>query len=121
MLFVVYSSPEFKWISLGHQVKAYIEMALLFFSIGLVVSVLFTLAIGWPLYLLAMRLSTVNYFTCAFGGVCVTTVPYVFSILLGWMLPQENRTSEVTLIGILMFCGACSGVVFHMLELRNSK
>lgn len=116
MLFFYYLSPEFEWKSLGYQFKNYAENALLFFTVGFVVSVVFAISIGWPLYLLGKHYSAINYITSGLGGVAVTMVPYVFCILFGWNIPSVVESSGLIVFLVLVICGGSGGIIFHFLE-----
>ncbi|MFV0478018.1 MAG: hypothetical protein ACK5ME_09305 [Parahaliea sp.] len=119
MLFFYYLSPDFEWKSLCYQIKNYAENGLLFFTLGFIVSVVFTIAIGWPLYLLAKCYSVVNYVTSGLGGVAVTTVPYVVCIFLGWNIPNLTEDSGLLMILVLAICGGANGILFHFLNKRK--
>jgi len=116
LLFLVYLSPEYKWVSIWHQIGEYVETTLLFFTIGFCVSVFFSLVIGWPLYQVAKRHSAVNYITCSLGGIAVTTIPYFLCLMLGWNVPGVIEKSGAIVFSVLIFCGACGGIVFNRLE-----
>ncbi|MEW8150618.1 MAG: hypothetical protein AB2810_10765 [Candidatus Thiodiazotropha endolucinida] len=116
MLFFYYLSPEFEWESLGLQIKNYAENALLFFTVGFAVSVVFVISIGWPLYLLAKFYSAINYVTSGLGGIAVTMIPYAVCVLLGWNIPSITEYSGLIVLVVLIVCGCVSGVVFHFLS-----
>ena len=119
MLFFYYLSPEFEWRSLGYQFKNYAENALLFFTIGFIVSVVFVIAIGWPLYLLGKHYSFNNYITSGLGGVAVTIVPYAVCVSLGWNIPSVTEYSGLMVFLVLIICGGAGGLIFHFLEKRK--
>ncbi|MBZ0302564.1 MAG: hypothetical protein K8J31_22655 [Anaerolineae bacterium] len=121
MLFFYYLTPEFEWKSLEHQLKNYAENALLFFTIGFVVSVVFVFSIGWPLYLLGKFYSVDNYITSCLGGVAVTTVPYVVCVSLGWNIPSVTEKSGLIVFLVLVICGGVSGLIFHFIEKRKAE
>ncbi len=121
MLFFYYLSPEFEWKSIGYQFKNYAENALLFFTIGFVVSVVFVISIGWPLYLLGKFYSAANYITSGLGGVAVTTIPYVVCIILGWNIPSVTEKPGLIVFLVLVICGGTSGLIFHFIEERNAQ
>ncbi|AZZ94021.1 hypothetical protein ENC22_23605 [Hahella sp. KA22] len=116
MFFFYYLSPEFEWKSLGYQLKNYAENGLLFFTIGFIISTFFSLAIGFPLYLLAKHYSYVNYTTSGVGGMTVTITPYVVCVFLGWNVPNMAETSGLIVIFVLAICGGASGILFHFLN-----
>lgn len=119
MLFFYYLSPEFVWKSLSYQINNYAENALLFFTIGFIVSVVFAISIGWPLYLLAKFNSVVNYVTCSLGGVAVTTIPYVVCMNLGWNIPSVTEKTGLLVFLVLVVCGGTSGVIFRFIEAKS--
>lgn len=121
ILFFYYLSPRFEWVSLGFQLKIYVESALLFFTIGFIVSVIFAIAIGWPLYLLAKFHSAVNYTTSALGGVAVTTVPYVACFFSGWNLPNVTEKTGLILLLGLVISGSAGGITFYFFERRKCE
>lgn len=120
MYFFFYSVPEFKWVSLSYQISNYLETAILFFTIGLVVSIIFAIVIGWPLYWLAKKFSLVNYVTSALGGSAVTVIPLVLCVNSGWNIPSMTTRPGLTLFFILVFCGAVSGIAFNNLESKRN-
>ena len=119
MLFLFYLTPEFEWKSLGYQLKNYAEIASLFFTIGFIVSVVFAIFIGWPLYLLAKFYSAVNYITSGLAGVAITMVPYAVCIFLGWDIPNVAENSGLIVLLVLIVCGGSSGILFHFLEKKQ--
>lgn len=121
MYFFFYSSPSFEWISLSYQVHNYFETAILFFTIGFVVSAIISILIGWPLYWLARKYSLMNYGTCALGGAAVTVVPFVLCVYLGWNIPSVATRPGATVLFVLVFCGASGGVVFRRLVRFSEK
>lgn len=116
MLFFYYLSPEFEWRSLGYQLKGYAENALLFFTIGFIVATFFSIAIGWPLYLLAKYFCVSNYATSGLAGVAVSTTPYAICVFLGWNIPSLTEEAGLIVFLVIAACGGISGVVFHFLE-----
>ena len=116
MYFFFYSKPEFKWISITHQISIYLESAILFFTIGLVISVFCSIVIGWPLYWIAKKYSFVNYGTSALGGALVTIIPLILCIKTGWHIPNLTTRSGWLVIFVLVFCGVISGIVFNLLR-----
>lgn len=116
MLFFYYLSPEFEWRSLSYQFKNYAENALLFFSLGFIVSAILAVCLGWPLYMLAKSYSKVNYITSALGGVAVTITPYIICTFLGWNIPSLTESSGLIVFLVLFVCGGFGGVIFHFLE-----
>lgn len=121
MLFFYYLSPDFEWKSLDYQLKNYAENALLFFTIGFVVSVVFVFSIGWPLYLLGKFYSVNNYITSGLGGMAVTTVPYVVCVSLGWNIPSVTEKSGLIVFLVLVICGGAGGLIFHFFEKRKAE
>lgn len=116
MLFFYYLSQEFEWKSLGYQLMNYAENALLFFTIGFTVSIVFAIFIGWPLYLLAKFYSAVSYITSGLAGVAVTMAPYAVCIFSGWNIPNVTENSGLILFLVLVVCGGASGILFHFLQ-----
>ena len=119
MLSLCYLTPEPKHCLLGCLLKGYAELALLFFTIGFIVSVVFVLSIGWSLYMLAKYYSVNNYITSSLGGVAVTTVPYFVCISSGWNIPGVTEKSGLIVFLVLVICGAVSGLIFHLFEKRE--
>jgi hypothetical protein len=119
MLFLYYLTPEPKYCSLGCLLKGYAEFALLFFTVGFIVSVVFVFSIGWPLYMLAKYYSVNNYITSGLGGVTVTTVPYFICIATGWNIPSVTEKSGLIVFLVLVICGGVSGLIFHFIEKRE--
>lgn len=120
-MFFYYLSPEFEWRSFGYQFRTYAENGLLFFTIGFVLSVLFAVVIGWPLYLLAKLNSIVNYATCGLGGAIVAVTPYAACILLGWNAPNVTEILGLFVFVVLALCGYVSGTVFYYLTKIKQK
>jgi EamA domain-containing membrane protein RarD len=116
MYFFFYDTPEFKWISFSYQIKTYLEIATLFFTIGFVVAVAFSTIIGWPLYWLAKKYSLINYITSARAGIMVTIAPLILCIIFGWNIPSLTTRAGGLILFVLAFCGTISGLVFNMLE-----
>ena len=119
MLLLCYLTPGSKYCSLGCLFKGYADFALLFFTIGFMVSVVFVFSIGWPLYMLAKYYSVNNYITSGLGGVVVTTVPYFICISSGWNIPSVTEKSGLIVFLVLVICGAVSGLIFHFFEKRE--
>ena len=120
MYFFFYKTPEFKWISVSYQIKTYLETAALFFTIGLVISIFFSIVIGWPLYLIAKKFHMVNHITSASGGAAVTIIPLILCIKFGWNIPSLRTSSGQLVFLVLMFCGAVSGIIFNILQSKSA-
>jgi len=119
MLLTHYVIPEVKHCSLGCLLINYVVFTQLFYTIGFIVSVVFVLSIGWPLYMLAKYYSVNNYITSGLGGVAVTTVPYFICISTGWNIPSVTEKSGLIVFLVLVICGGVSGFIFHFIEKRE--
>ena len=111
--------PELKHCSLGCLLINHAVFAQLFYTIGFIVSVVFVLSIGWPLYMLAKYYSVNNYITSGIAGVGVTTVPYFICIATGWNIPSVTEKSGLIVFLVLVICGGVSGLIFHFIEKRE--
>ncbi len=116
MLFYYYLSPDFEWISLNFQIENYLENLVLFYTIGLVISLLFSILIGLPLYFLVQKYFRVGYVFGAIVGAFVGVSPYILAGMLGWNVPGASEISAVLAVCTLTFCGASAGACFVFLE-----
>jgi uncharacterized protein YacL len=121
MIFLVYRNTKFKVISVSQVVGGYFEIAALFFTIGLVISLIISILVGWPLYWIARRTRMVNWVVSLFSGILVAVAPWGLLIMFNWNLPSIFEQNGLLTISLLAICGAIGGMFFYKLDLKWSN
>lgn len=121
MILLVYRNPSFSFISIANQISSYLEMALIFFTFGLLIALFFSVIIGWPLYWLADKFKVKNYVTSAFVGFAVATAPLIILKYFGWNLPSFFSEVGITIVSALGACGTIGGITFWWLSSSQTK
>lgn len=115
VIFLMYRNPGYKVVSMSQALSDYLEIAALFFAIGLCISLVFAILIGWPLYWIARRKKMVNWVTGLSSGVLVVVVPWGLLIMFGWNLPSILEQNGLLTILMLGICGTIGGILFYKL------
>ncbi len=84
---------------------------------GAIMSYIFALIFGIPIYFLARRLGLLNYWSVSIGGAAIASVPF---ILLGLTEGTAKMREHGLVYLALAFCGFAVGSVFHLITDRKA-
>lgn len=121
MILLVYSDPNFSFKSTSHQISGYLEMAVIFFTFGLLIAMFFSVIIGWPLYWLANKFKVKNIFSSSFVGIAVAIIPLAVLKYFGFNLPNTFTRVGLITVATLGTCGAIGGITFWLLSLTENS
>jgi ABC-type spermidine/putrescine transport system permease subunit II len=82
-------------------------------SAGALVSYVFTIILGLPLYFIFKRLGLINYWTLSIGGTSIASIPFV---LMGLSEGLKRAQENLSVFVVLAACGFAVGNAFYFIN-----
>ena len=120
MVLLVDSNSSFRFGMTLDGITSYLEIAGLFFTFGLLISIFFSIIIGWPLYWFFDKIKVKNYFSSSVVGSAIPIIPFGTLNYFGWNLPSFFSREGMITITVLGIIGAFGGISFCWLEINRS-
>ena len=94
----------------------FLELAFMFFVLGIPVVYFFTLVFGLPALFITHKLNKINFFTVTIGSSIISIIPILYAYLVNGSLYSDPDKSGFGVFLSLGICGFIVGIFFWFIS-----